>query len=60
MKNYSKVGKKSGRPAYRTPSSFRYKQFIKLSKIKRSKTLPKKNNGFSKNYNREKGRIYKG
>lgn len=29
MKNYAKVGGKKGRPAYRTPSSFRYRQVLK-------------------------------
>jgi len=26
MKSYAKVGNKPGRPAYRTPSSFRYRK----------------------------------
>ncbi len=30
MKDYAKVGNRKGRPAYRTPSSFRYKQYLKV------------------------------
>lgn len=37
MKNYAKVGKRLGKPAYRTPSSFRYKQNVKIRGIKRGK-----------------------
>jgi hypothetical protein len=34
MRNYSKVGGKKGMPGYRTPSSFRYKKHIEISKGK--------------------------
>jgi hypothetical protein len=34
MKNYSKVGNKSGKPAYRTPSRFIYKKYIQIKKLK--------------------------
>jgi hypothetical protein len=37
MKNYAKVGGKAGKPAYRTPSSFRYGKHLKITKIKRKK-----------------------
>lgn len=37
MKNYAKIGKRVGRPAYRTPSSFRYKQNIRIKGIRRGK-----------------------
>lgn len=39
MKNYAKVGGKKGKPAYRTPALFRYRQYIKIQK---SKTSPSK------------------
>ncbi len=29
MKNYAKIGKRLGRPAYRTPASFRYQASLK-------------------------------
>jgi|GEM_PF-777355 len=46
MKNYSKVGKRTGRPAYRTPSSFRYKKYVQVRAI----SLPnKKSRGFTGN-----------
>ena len=32
MKNYAKVGNRRGKPAYRTPSSFRFKQVLKTRK----------------------------
>jgi hypothetical protein len=34
MKNYAKVGKRQGKPAYRTPASFRYRQCLKTAKAK--------------------------
>jgi hypothetical protein len=34
MKNYAKVGRREGRPAFRTPSPFRYRQFILSQKEK--------------------------
>ncbi len=37
MKNYSKIGNRKGRPAYRTSSVFRYKQNIKVQKNKKRK-----------------------
>ena len=35
MKNYAKIGKRQGRPAYRTPSGFKYRKHLKTIKIKR-------------------------
>lgn len=35
--NYSKVGGKKGAPAYRTPSSFRYRKHLKVTKLKNPK-----------------------
>jgi len=35
MKDYAKVGKRQGKPAYRTPASFRFRKSLKISKIKR-------------------------
>jgi len=34
MKNYAKVGKRPGRPAYRTPAPFRYRQYKQTEKMK--------------------------
>lgn len=34
MTNYSKVGNRNGKPAYRTPSSFRYRKYVKILKIR--------------------------
>ncbi|MBU3924365.1 hypothetical protein KJ854_00330 [Patescibacteria group bacterium] len=34
MTNYSKVGNRNGKPAYRTPSSFRYRKSVKNLKIR--------------------------
>jgi len=34
MKNYAKIGKRKGRPAYRTAASFRCRKNIEISKIK--------------------------
>lgn len=34
MKNYAKVGNRKGRPAYRTPSVFRYKKLKDVSRAK--------------------------
>jgi O6-methylguanine-DNA--protein-cysteine methyltransferase len=39
MKNYHKTGGKKGRPAYRTPSSFRAKVFKIVSSISEGKML---------------------
>ncbi len=44
MANYSKVGNRAGKPAYRTPSSFRYRKYIKNLKI-RSKRQRSQNAG---------------
>ncbi len=33
-RNYAKIGNRKGLPAYRTPSSFRYKQCIKITRNK--------------------------
>lgn len=30
MKNYAKVGNRKGKPAYRTPSSFRYRNIVRV------------------------------
>lgn len=35
MKNYAKVGKRQGKPAYRTPASFHFRQYLKIRKAKR-------------------------
>jgi len=32
MKNYAKVGKRTGRPAYRTPALFCYRQYFEIKK----------------------------
>jgi len=37
MKNYAKVGNRKGKPAYRTPSGYRYRQHLKTAKIKSAK-----------------------
>ncbi|HEY4499049.1 MAG TPA: hypothetical protein VJH94_03225 [Candidatus Paceibacterota bacterium] len=34
MKNYTKVGNRQGRPAYRTSSVFRYKKYVSVVQIK--------------------------
>lgn len=39
MRNYSKVGGGKGRPAYRTPSSFRLKVYKIVAAIQRGKTM---------------------
>lgn len=40
MKNYAKVGNRRGRPAYRTPASFRYRAYLKNARWKlKGKTL---------------------
>lgn len=33
-KKHAKIGKKPGKPAYRTPSDFKYKQSQKITKQK--------------------------
>lgn len=33
MRDYSKTGGKPGRPAYRTPSSFRFKKSLEIKKV---------------------------
>lgn len=38
MKNYAKVGKRPGRPAYRTPATFRYQKCLQVNKIKSAKS----------------------
>lgn len=42
MTNYSKVGNRNGKPAYRTPSSFRYRKHIKIAIIKSKNGISKK------------------
>jgi len=37
MKDHTKVGKKKGRPTYRTPSSFRYKKNLEVKRMKNEK-----------------------
>lgn len=37
MKNYSSARAVKGKTAYRTPSVFRYKQYLKVAKIKSGK-----------------------
>ncbi|HLN18588.1 MAG TPA: hypothetical protein VK255_00270 [Patescibacteria group bacterium] len=37
MRNYSKVGGKPGKPAYRTPSSFKYKKSLQNTSLKNEK-----------------------
>jgi hypothetical protein len=34
VKNYARVGKRNGKPAYRTASSFRFCRFAKAPKVK--------------------------
>jgi hypothetical protein len=34
MKNYAKIGNRQGKPAYRTPATFRYRKYLKNVKIK--------------------------
>lgn len=36
MKNYAKIGKRQGRPAYRTPSDFKLRRHLKVMKIQGS------------------------
>ncbi len=36
MKQHSKVGNRPGRPTYRTPASFRIKQYAKMRNVKRN------------------------
>jgi len=37
MKNYAKVGKRVGRPAYRTPASFRVRKSLETKLIPKTK-----------------------
>lgn len=37
MKNYAKVGNRKGKPAYRTPSGFRYRTHLKAVKLKNNR-----------------------
>jgi hypothetical protein len=37
MKNYAKVGKRLGRPAYRTPASFRVRKSLEIKSIPKTK-----------------------
>jgi len=39
MKNYSKVGKSTGKVAYRTPSSFQYKKHAQEAKKSTAKRV---------------------
>ena len=40
MKDYAKVGKRQGLPAYRTAASFRYRKYLLTAKTKSNKPLP--------------------
>jgi hypothetical protein len=40
MKSRSKIGNKQGNPAYRTPSTFRTNQYLKISAQKSQKKNP--------------------
>ncbi len=40
MKTRSKIGNKKGNPAYRTPSTFRSNQYLKISTQKFAKKNP--------------------
>jgi hypothetical protein len=42
MKNYAKVGKRIGRPAFRTPATFRYRAYLKVAgaKLGKNKNRP--------------------
>lgn len=42
MKNYHKTGGMKGKPAYRTPSVFRYKKHIEVTKLKTERKDTKK------------------
>lgn len=42
MKNYAKVGNKKGKPAYRTPSSFKIRQSLKIANLKSPKQKQRK------------------
>ena len=42
MKNYSKVGNRTGKPAYRTSSKFRNKKYFEINKKKISLNKNKK------------------
>ncbi len=39
MRNYSKIGNKPGKPAYRTQATFRYRQYLKVKKFKTKKKI---------------------
>jgi len=41
MKNYSKVGGKAGKPAYRTPSSFRYRKIVRAQNLAKRSEHPR-------------------
>ena len=34
MKNYAKIGGRKGRPAYRTPSSFKHRKHERVSRMR--------------------------
>jgi len=36
MKNYAKVGGRKGKPAYRTPSGFKARKYLRVKNIKAS------------------------
>lgn len=38
MKNYAKVGNRRGKPAYRTPSQYRYRKLKEITKTKEAYT----------------------
>ena len=64
MKNHSKVGKKPGRPTYRTQDSFKFRKYLKIKSFKvktrvKKKLLKNKAGFLKKNALRifEKGKI---
>jgi hypothetical protein len=34
MRNYAKIGKRAGLPAYRTAATFRFRKYLKIAKVK--------------------------
>jgi len=43
MKDHSKIGNRPGKPTYRTPALFRYRQYLKIGKSKAKNTSGQKN-----------------
>ena len=42
MKNYSKIGNRKGKPAYRTPAGFRYRKYVQVISIKNRQDFKKR------------------